>query len=81
MTVYSPRAPNTKMMQAITQASMAVSPSAFGELVWIVLKMLIRTRKMVTRSVIRPGMTSGLTRKDILEKESKCVFRKIIYLN
>ena len=29
----------------------------FGELVWIVLKMLIRTRKTVIRSVIRPGIT------------------------
>ena len=69
MTVYSPRAPNTKMMQAMTQASMAVRPSAFGELVWIVLKILIRTRKIVTSSVIRPGITSGLTRKDILRRE------------
>jgi len=46
------------MMQAMTHASIAVSPSAFGELVWIVLKMLTKTRKMVTRRVIRPGMTS-----------------------
>ena len=28
MTVYSPRAPNTKMMHAITHASIAVRPSA-----------------------------------------------------
>ena len=61
MTVYSPSAPKTKMMQAMTQASMAVSPSALGELVWIVLKMLISTRKMVTSRVIRPGITSGFT--------------------
>ncbi len=42
----------------MTQASMAVRPSAFGELVWIVLNMLTSTRKMVTKRVIRPGMTS-----------------------
>ena len=29
----------------------------------MVLWMLIRTRKIVTRRVIRPGMISGLTRK------------------
>ena len=29
MTVYSSRAPNTKMMQAMTQHSIAVSPSAY----------------------------------------------------
>lgn len=57
-TVYSLNAPNTKIMQAMTHASMAVKPSALGELVWIVLKMLTKTRNIVTRRVIRPGMTS-----------------------
>ena len=130
MTVYSRRAPKTKMMQAITQHSIAVRPSAcnnlwverrksrnywwtandvshhpgwhrenksfdqlssanhlhytstwwwkswifatffstaaqptLGLLVWIVLWMLMRTRKMVTSRVILPGIISGLTRK------------------
>ncbi len=61
MTVYSPRAPNTNMIHAITQASIAVRPSALGELVWIVLKMLISTKKIVTNRVMRPGITSGFT--------------------
>ena len=43
-------------------------PSAFGEFVWIVLKMLMSTRKMVTSSVIRPGITSGFTRNEILQR-------------
>ena len=42
-------------------------PSAFGELVWIVLKMFMSTRNMVTSNVILPGITSGLTKKDIHE--------------
>lgn len=32
MTVYSSRAPNTKMMQAMTQHSIAVKPSALGNI-------------------------------------------------
>ena len=35
ITVYSRRAPNTKMMQAITQHSMAVSPSALTCYLWV----------------------------------------------
>ena len=62
---YSMRAPNTKRTQTMTQASMAVRPSALGMLVVIVLKMLTRTRKTVTRRVIRPGTMSGGTRKEI----------------
>ena len=45
-------APNTNSTQTITQASIAVRPSAFGMLVVMVLKMLTRTRKTVIRSVI-----------------------------
>ena len=67
ITVYSPSAPKTNIIQAITHASMAVKPSAFGEFVCIVLNMFINTRKMVTSSVIRPGITSGFTRKLIHE--------------
>ena len=57
------RAPNTKMIQMIMKASMAVSPSAFGILLVMLLKMLTRQRKTVTRMVILPGTLSGGTRK------------------
>ena len=40
-----------------------MSPSTFGELEVTLLKMLMRTRKMVTRSVILPGTISGGMRK------------------
>ena len=40
MTVYSSRAPKTKMMQAITQHSIAVRPSAC-QLIMIMLLMLL----------------------------------------
>ena len=59
------RAPNTKRTQTMTQASIAVSPSAFGMLVVMVLNMLTRTRKTVIRSVILPGTMSGGMRKEI----------------
>lgn len=62
---YSIKAPKTNKMQANIQASMAVNPSALGVLVVTVLKMLTRTRKMVIRSVIRPGTTSGGIRNEI----------------
>ena len=52
-TLGSPiKAPNTNSTQPMTQASMAVSPSALGMLVVMVLKMFTRTRKTVMRSVI-----------------------------
>ena len=41
-------------MHASIHISMAVKPSAFGEFVVMLLKMLIRTRKSVIRSAIRP---------------------------
>ena len=41
----------------------AVSPSTLGELEVTLLKMLMSTRKMVTRSVILPGTISGGMRK------------------
>ena len=34
-------------------------PSTFGELEVTLLKMLIKTRKMVTSSVMQPGTISG----------------------
>ena len=43
-----------KNMQAITQAWRAFSPSAFGELVVMALKMLTRTRNKVTSRAILP---------------------------
>ena len=46
---------------------MAVSPSALGVLVVTLLKMLTKTRKRVTNMAIRPGITSGGTRKEIHE--------------
>ena len=42
---------------------MAVSPSTLGEFEVTLLKILIKTRKMVTRSVILPGTISGGIRK------------------
>jgi hypothetical protein len=50
-------------MQIITQAEIDVKPSTFGELFVIVFKMLIRTRKRVTRRVNRPATASGGIRK------------------
>ena len=57
------KAPNTNTMQMMTNDSMAVSPSARGMLLVMLLKMLTRTRKTVTRMVMRPGTLSGGTRK------------------
>ena len=54
VTTKAKKAPKTKIMQTIIQAEMEESPSTFGELLVMVLKMLIRTRKRVTRIVIRP---------------------------
>ena len=54
-------------MQANIQASIAVSPSALGVLVVTVLKMLTSTRNSVTRSPMRPGITSIGIRKEIHE--------------
>ena len=46
--------PKMKNIHAMTQAWRAFSPSAFGELVVMALKMLTRTRNKVTRRAIRP---------------------------
>ena len=54
ITEYSKRAPNTKKIQAMTQACRAFRPSAFGEFVVMALKMLMRTKKRVTRRAMRP---------------------------
>ncbi len=42
---------------------LAFIPSTFGEMLVMVLKMLVSTRKRVTRSAILPGTTSGGMRK------------------
>lgn len=57
------KAPNTNTMQMMTNDSMAVRPSARGMLLVMLLKILTRTRKTVTRMVMRPGTLSGGTRK------------------
>ena len=49
---YSMRAPKTKRTQTMTHASMAVSPSALGMLVVMVLKILTSTRNIVMSNVI-----------------------------
>jgi hypothetical protein len=50
-------------MQVITQAEMEVNPSTFGELLVMLVKMLIKTRKRVTNKVILPGTISGGIKK------------------
>ena len=47
------------MMMDKSLLDMAVKPSTLGELEVTLLKMLIKTRKIVTSSVIRPGTISG----------------------
>ena len=61
------RAKKTNMMQTIMKASIAVRPSALGMLFVMLLKMLTRQRKTVTRIVILPGTLSGGTKKLIQE--------------
>ena len=60
------RAQKTKMMLTIINISIAVRPSALGMLLVMLLKILTRTRKTVTRIVMRPGTLSGGTRKLIM---------------
>ena len=63
-TLFLPiRAPNTNTIQTMMKDSIAVRPSALGMLLVMLLKMLTRTRKTVTRMVILPGTLSGGTRK------------------
>ena len=46
--------PNTNRIQANIHISIAVKPSAFGEFVVILLKILIKTRNSVMSNAIRP---------------------------
>ena len=50
-------------MQTNIQAVMAFMPSVLGELEVTVLKILISTRNRVINMAIRPGTTSGGTKK------------------
>jgi hypothetical protein len=50
-------------MQIRIQLKMDEKPSTFGELFVIVFKMLIRTRKRVTRRPSRPEVASGGIKK------------------
>ena len=60
---YPTRAAKTNNMQEIIHVEIAVNPSTFGELEDTELKILIKTRNKVTRSVIRPGIICGSIRK------------------
>jgi hypothetical protein len=53
MMAYSKSAPKTKKMQQMTQDCMAFSPSALGELVVVVLKMLTWRQKKARRVSMR----------------------------
>ena len=61
--VYPTIAPKTKSIQEMTQAEIAVRPSTFGDLTIVVLKILIRTRKIVTSKEKRPETASGGMKK------------------
>ena len=50
-------------MQESIHADKALNPETFGELAEMVLKMLIRTKNKVTKSVILPATTSGSIKK------------------
>jgi len=51
---YPNKAPHTKKMHTNIQAAIAVMPSVLGELVVMVLKILMSTRKRVMSIAIRP---------------------------
>ena len=70
------KAPNTNRMQVMTQAEIDVSPSTFGELVVMFVKMLIKTRNRVTSNVIRPGTISGGIKKLAFEKKYVIMYSK-----
>ena len=60
---YPTRAPKTNNIQTNIHAVMAFIPSALGDWVVTVLKILMSTRNKVINMAIRPGTTSGGTRK------------------
>ncbi len=57
------RVAKTKSIHEIIQAEIEVRPSTLGELSMMVLKMLIKTRKMVTRTPNHPLTASGEIKK------------------
>ncbi len=52
----------------MTQAEIAVRPSTFGDLTIVVLKILIKTRKIVISKEKRPATASGGMKKLALKK-------------
>ena len=60
---YSRRARNTKNMQAIIQDEIAVTPSTFGDIFVIALKVFVSTRKSVTSRQTLAGTISGGIKK------------------
>ncbi len=56
------------------QASIAVSPSAFGVFVVTVLKMFTRTRNRVTRRAMRPCQLGREARKSYIWEPCNCGF-------
>ena len=60
---YPISAPKTNKIQDKTQAERALNPSTFGDVVGMLLKMLVRTKKRVTSKVILPGIMLGSIRK------------------
>ena len=67
MTVYSRRAPNTKMIQAITQHSMAVRPSAYDTI-------FLKQRKIIY--VNRHKLFLKVDNKELIRKEIKTIYQK-----
>ena len=57
------RAPKTKRIHDRIQADTALNPSTLGEMIETLLKILISTKKRVTKSVIRAGTTAGSIKK------------------
>ena len=60
---YPISAPKTNKIHDNTHAERALNPSAFGDVVGMLLKMLVRTKKRVTSKVILPGIMLGSIRK------------------
>ena len=67
MTTYSNNTKNTWPMQHIRYKSTAFKLSDTGASVFAPLKILIRTKNIVTSNPILPGTQSGLIKKDAHE--------------
>ena len=66
-----PNAPNTKRMQEMNHAEIAVRPSTFGDSFVISTKLLSKTRKIVNNKANRPETASGGIKKLAYEKNTK----------